>query len=351
MTDSTETSLKPPAIDLPGILPLVLAGALVEFVANRLLGAAGVYQNAASGSLLQLTGRTGIFGMYLAGILATVLTAHGLVLLLAWRRAAPLSRKLIIFVFASIFLPTAGASIFIRPAQNASFFGYITAVLAAGLLGTLPLTHRAGNWAKATGVLMSFPLIIVCYSLCARAIPAISPEGALSSLPVLAHHAGEWLYLFSPAAVFFLLRPRPFDALSPLPLWPGLICGILCTAAAGVIIFGTGELFPLLAYRSLGLSLSARLPWTGVVYLLSVFLWSTCIATAIFAPLKTPGSASVRRVGYALAFIALSGIEPVSPYLFLLYSLGHVLLFRGLVFPLIRTAHLHAQIEQPMEAV
>jgi len=320
-------------LDLPGLLTLALVGALWELLADRLLGGFGIYQNAMPGSALDLLGRSGMFGMYLAGLLGILLAAHGLLMLLANRRTAPRSRRLVIFVFASVFLPTSATSLFVRPTAGASLFGYVTAVLTAGFLATLSFHHRVKASTRVAGFALFVPYFLVCYFLSSQIYPAFRLPGSLAFLPKLLGQTGEWLFLFAPLAVFFMVRPRPLFRGSAVSLWPGGLFGILSGGVVLVIALTAKELFPLLAYRTLGLFLNSVSAVPSFVYVAAAALWGAASGMCLFPPRDALDRKSIQRAGFGIAFIGLAGIEPVSPWLFLMYGLGNILVCRGIVGP------------------
>jgi len=211
------------------------------------------------------------------------------------------------------------------------FGGYLAAVLSALLVAVLAAVRDVGWAGRRVVIALGITQLLPALELTARLAEWFDPVGSLGVLPPRLYLYGEVLMVVTPIFCFFAFNHGRLRALLRRPHLPALT---LALAAVGVGIAttvhtGGGEFLSLVAFRTLGITISAM--GGAVLYLISLFFGTALIGTLILSTRAWPTSERGERIGFGLAFVWLTGLQPTNPYQFALMLLGFVMLARGMI--------------------
>jgi hypothetical protein len=305
-------------------LTLVLAfTALIELLCNR-IGVHVASPAARAGStVFRIVDTMGLFSFYLTGLLALFVLAWAVVILIADAKLLRLPNRVAVMVAGAAFLPLAGIGLFVRlpaslnPWLNISFGLFV-------LVAILGFVLRPASVRSKLGLLyLAAPLLLHCYWLATKQMPALAPGGANADFPARLLETGEHLVVVGAFAsfLFFAPLPRLSALLAPIPL----AAATVLTAGVGLLVAAQNGFATKAARFGFGLNLPT--PTRGEVLHLSLHIAAFFFFVLLLSSLTLRGR-NERGLALGLLLVALSGFHLELPYQLLLTGVGLLQILR-----------------------
>jgi len=302
-----------------------------DLVFNRIAPSLGLYRTAgAEGALGWLAG-SGLFAMNSVGAMALALLCATLPRLANDRGYAPLGWRIFLMLSSPVYLPVICVAVFRTVDPWLVLAGYLAAVLTAAVMASIAACKPVGGGSRRILVALALIQVLPAFELTVRVFSLFAPEDTLGVVPRRAYLLAEVLFVATPVFAFFALWVGRLGRFVRRPHLPALIAAILATGigAAVAVLAGNATLVSLVAFRSLGITVS--IPGGPAPYLVALFFGSLLVGSLALPSRRWPPDAVSRRIGMGLAFVWSAGLQPTHPYLIALMLLGFALVSWGIV--------------------
>lgn len=310
-----ELALNPPivessegALDLPGILPLLLVAATWEFLLNRVIGLAASGLRAGDlGSLADALAIMGSFVESFALIVALTLLGHSVVTLIRQPSFGPIPHRITISGFALTVIVVGLIGTVTTVGSDAGLVAHSATVLMSALVVLGLSWHPVRRTLLLGAVLLLLPTLLRFYAACAISIPMMRTN---SEFPLHAFRAAEVAAVLAALATPWLiagLKPRELFTRPPVVAF-GLAA--MPMVALGASLVTHSSQVRELCLLSLGFEL-VLVP-VQVIYPIALFCFLLTIALLVLPGIQRQRSLAEQRVGYALALLFVAGLDGLS---------------------------------------